>query len=146
MTGNREGTRGRWLAIVLLTVPAMFLIRAGIVRDPGLHVPPAIAFVTAGVLLLGALAMLLQIIGGPTRGHGVAVLILAGFTVIGAWIALSPDSGGCTIGVNGGPGTATSGLACRIPFGIGAVISGAMTLYAATTWVRARRPRQDRSP
>lgn len=131
---------------MLLTVPALFLVRAAIIRDPGLHVPPVIAYVVAGVFLLGAVAVVQQIIGGPTRGHGVAVLILAGFTVIGAWIALSPDSGGCTVGVNDGPGTAASGLACRIPFGIGALISGAMTLYAATTWIRARRPRQDRSP
>jgi hypothetical protein len=140
-SGPGGSRAGHWLAIVLLTITAVFLIRAVRLGDPGLHVPPSIAYVTAVVLLLGAVAVLQQIIGGPTKGHGVAVLILAGFTVIGGWIALSPDSGGCSIGVNGAPGTAASGLACRIPFGIGAVISGVMTVYAAVSWVRARRGR-----
>ena len=139
MPTNNQSKTGHWLAVILMLIVAAALTRAAIIGDPGLHVPPSIAYVTAIVFLLGAVAVLQQIIGGPTRGHGVAVLILACFTIIGGWIALSPDSGDCTIGVYGSPGSAASGFACRIPFGIGALITGAMTVYSGIAWVRAMR-------
>ncbi len=135
--GNR-GSAGHWLGVVMLTVCAVLLIRAAIIGDPGLRVPPLIAYACAGVFFVGAFALLQQIFGGPTRGHGAAVLILAGLTVIGAWIALSPRSGGCSIGVNDA-GTETAGLACRLPFGIGALLTGLATIAAARSWLRARR-------
>ena len=138
MTGNKQGSGAHWLAIAMLTVTAVLLVRAAIIRDPGLRVPPVIAYVCAGVLLTGAFAVLQQMRGGPTRGHGAAVLILAGFTIMGAWIALSPSSGGCTIGVNDSAGVATSGLACRIPFGIGALICALATWFVGRSWIRAR--------
>jgi hypothetical protein len=138
MTGNTQRSGAHWLAIAMLTVTAVMLIRAAIIRDPGLRVPPIIAYVCAGVLLTGAFAVVQQLRGGPTRGHGAAVLILAGFTIMGAWIALSPSSG-CTMGVNDGAGVATSGLACRIPFGIGALICALATWLVGRSWIRARR-------
>lgn len=135
MTGRKTA---HWLAVVMLTLAATVLIRARIIRDPSLRVPLVIAYLCAGVFLTGAFAVWQQIVGGPTRGHGAAVLILAGFTIMGGWVALSPNAGGCTVGVNGA-GTSTSGLACRVPFGVGALISGLMTIYAAKGWIRARR-------
>ena len=136
-----EGSKdlvGRWIAVVLLSVTAVLLVRAGIIRDPGLHVPPIIAYVCAAVFLLGALAVFQQIIGGPAKGAGVAVFILAGLTIMGAWVALSPASGECSVSINGGAGAAASGLACRVPFGIGALITAAMTVGAAVAWLRGR--------
>ena len=137
MTGNKHSGL-HWLAIAMLTVTAVMLIRAAVIRDSGLRVPPMIAYVCAGVLLTGAFAVLQQVRGGPTRGHGAAVLILAGFTVMGAWIALSPNSGGCTVGVESSAGIATSGLACRIPFGIGALICALATWSVGKSWIKAR--------
>ena len=127
-----------WLGVVMLTAGAIYLARAGIIRDPGLRVPAMIAYTCAGVFLVAAFAVLQQMFGGPTRGHGAAVLMLGGMTAMGAWIALSPSSGGCTIGVNDG-GTSASGLLCRIPFGIGALIMGLATLAVGRSWLRGRR-------
>ena len=141
MSKSGQRMTGHWLALVLMLITAAFLIRAARMGDPGLHVPPSIAYVIALAFLLVAVALLQQIIGCPTRGHGAAVLILACFTIVGGWIALSPESGGCTIGVNGGAGSAASGLACRIPFGVGALITGAMTVYSGIAWVQSRRNR-----
>ena len=139
MTAENRHSAGHWLGVVMLTAGAVLIIRAAMIGDPGLRVPPLIAYACAGVFLVGAFALLQQIFGGPTRGHGAAVLILAGLTVIGAWIALSPSSGGCTIGLNEA-GTQASGLMCRIPFGIGALLTGLATFAAGRSWIRARRP------
>jgi hypothetical protein len=132
---------GHWLAIVLLTAVAVLLGRASIVRDPGLHVPAVVAWITAAVFLMGAVAVLKQVRGVESNVDGLAPLILAGLTAIGGWIALSPDSGGCTVGASDGPGMEVSGLGCRIPFGIGAVITGLMAVYSGLAWLRARRRR-----
>lgn len=135
-TGNRRSV-GHWLGVVLLTLGAVLLIRAAITGDPGLRVPPFIAYVCAAVFLIGAFAVLQQMFGGATRGHGAAVLILAGLTTIGGWIALSPSADGCSIGLSE-VATRTSGLACRIPFGIGALLTGLATVVAGRSWLRAR--------
>lgn len=120
---------------------AALLVRASIVRDPGLHVPPVIAWITAAVFLMGAVAVLKQLRGAQSNVDGLAPLILAGLTAIGAWISLSPDAGGCTVSAFDGPGVEVSGLGCRIPFGIGALCTGMMAVYSAAAWLRARRRR-----
>lgn len=119
------------------------LARATLQRDPGLHVPPAVAWIVVAVFLMGALAVLKQLLGFHAKVDGLAPLILAGFTAIGAWIALSPNARGCTAGVSDVPVAEVSGLACRIPFGIGAVISGMMAVYSGLAWLRARRRSDD---
>ena len=139
MGERKESFTGHWLAIVLLTVTGLLLLRAAYIRDPGLHVSPMIAYLCAAIFLVGAFVVLQQVVGAPTRGHGAAVLILAALTIIGGWIALSPGAGGCSIGVGDGPGTRASGLTCRVPFGIGALICGAMTVSVAISWIRMRR-------
>lgn len=138
---KRQGRWIHWLAVVLLTVTAVLLIRASIVRAPGLHVPPVIAWISGAVFLLGAVAVLKQMRGAQTTVDGLAPLILAGLTAIGAWISLSPDAGGCTAGVSDWPAVEVSGLGCRIPFGIGALITGMMAVYSGAAWLRARRRR-----
>jgi hypothetical protein len=65
-------------------------------------------------------------------------LILAGFTVIGGWIAFSPDAGGCTVS-SGGGSAEVSGLGCRIPFGIFALISLLVTVNLVRGWLRRRK-------
>ena len=123
-----QGKGGQWLAVILCTLTAGLLARAAIIGDPGLRVPPVIAYIAAAIFLMGALAVLKQIAGIHRTVDGLAPLILAAFTAIGGWIALSPDAGSCEASFNGGPGTEVSGLGCRIPFGIGALISAAMTV------------------
>ena len=141
MNSQQRNNTGHWLAIVLLTLVGVLLVRAVLVGDPGLRVPPVVAYIAAGIFFMGAVAVLKQLLGIHSTVDGLAPLILAGLTAIGAWIALSPESGGCTVGSGDGPGVEVSGLGCRIPFGLGALITGAMTVYSARAWLRARKQR-----
>jgi hypothetical protein len=140
---RQRGKGAHLLAIVMLTVVGALLIRSAIVRDPGLHVPPIVAYITAAVFFLGAVAIAKQLAGIQSTVDGLAPLILLGLTAIGAWIALSPDSGGCSYSANDGPALEASGPACRIPFGIGALITGLMTVSSAVAWIRARKGKRD---
>lgn len=132
---------GHWLAIFLLTLVGGLLVRAAIIRDPGLHVPPVVAYITAAVFFMAAVAVLKQLLGVQSDVDGLAPLILAGLTAIGGWIALSPESGGCSMSADDGPGVEVSGLGCRIPFGIGAFLTGMMSVYSGLAWLRARKTR-----
>jgi hypothetical protein len=140
---RQQGKAGHWLAIVMMLLVGAMLIRAAIVRDPGLHVPPIVAYVAAAVFFMGAIAVAKQLAGFHSTVDGLAPLILAGLTAIGAWIALSPDSGGCSIGASDGPAMEASGPACRIPFGIGALITGMLAVSSALAWIRARKGQRD---
>ena len=113
MSTQSQGKGGHWLAVILCTLTAGLLARAAIIGDPGLRVPPVIAYIAAAIFLMGALAVLKQIAGIHRTVDGLAPLILAAFTAIGGWIALSPDAGSCEASFNGGPGTEVSGLGCR---------------------------------
>ncbi len=119
-------------------------MRAAIIRDPALHVSPVVAFITAAVFFMGAVAVLKQLLGVQSDVDGLAPLILAGLTAIGGWIALSPESGGCSMSADDGPGVEVSGLGCRIPFGIGAFLTGMMAVYSGLEWLRVRKKRGTR--
>ena len=134
-----RGQVGLWIGIAMLLIGGVLLIRAAIVHDPGLRVPPFVAYVAAGVFFVGALAVFRQRQSDRTSGALLASLILMGLAFIGAWIALSPDSGGCSVGASGGAEAETSGLGCRIPFGIGALVTAVAGVVAAAGWWRSRR-------
>jgi hypothetical protein len=67
------------------------------------------------------------------------MLMLAGFAAIGTWIAAGPGPRVCTVGQGGRAGVEVAGLACRVPFGVGAVLVILLALYASQRWLAARR-------
>lgn len=98
--------------------------------------PAAIILLVAVAFALAA-ARVVQLRRSPdSPGDGFAALILVTFALIGGWIALSPNAPGCTVGVGGMPIGESAGASCRVPFGIGAVITAAAALYAAVRWRR----------
>ena len=61
-----------------------------------------------------------------------ALLIIAGLAIMGNWIAFGVGERACTAGsasTTTDGGVALSGLACRIPFGFGAVVLDALLIY-----------------
>ena len=58
MSTQSQGKGGHWLAVILCTLTAGLLARAAIIGDPGLRVPPVIAYIAAAIFLMGALAVL----------------------------------------------------------------------------------------
>lgn len=126
----------------LLTFAAIFaaagaaLLWAAYTRHPALRVPPSIGYLVGAVIVAGSAAAAAKASGRPRLVEALSILILVGFTAIGDWIAFGDSGLACTTNL---PLSGVARLAgCRIAFGIGAVISGAMAIWAATmAW---RRP------
>ena len=118
-----------------------YLAWLGAVRHPQLRVPPAVAWVLAGVLACAAAVLLAKAARRLRVAGRLAIPILAGFTAVGAWIALGAGPQVCRAS---GPGVAVAAgdMQCRVAFGIGALISAGMTLLA----IRLARATQDTAP
>jgi len=112
---------------------------AATTRAPALRVPPAVSLLLSGVMLAAAwrLVQLHRRVAGS--GDAAATLIFAGMAIFGLWVARGSGARACRVGLGRPPVALASGLACRIPFGVGGVLAAAMALYAAQRWLRARR-------
>ena len=124
---------------------AALLVWAAATRAPGLRVPAPVAHLAAGALALGALRALQRLADPGSVGDGLAALLLASLGALGLWIALAPGVGVCAVGPSLRATAPLSGLACRVPFGLGAVLAALMAGYAARRWSRARRDRGARA-
>lgn len=125
-------------AIGSLAVAAL-LAWAAATHAPALRVPPTIALVLAGVLVAAAWRLVELHRRTADSGDGAAALIFAGTAIVALWIALGSGARACRVGVAGPAFAPASGLACRIPFGIGGVLAVLMALFALGRWWRSRR-------
>lgn len=119
---------------------------AAATRAPGLRVPPAVAVLAAGVAALAAWRLGQLYRGRAGAGDGLATLLLTGMAALALWIAAGPGPRSCGVGGGGRPLAGASGLACRLPFGIGGLLLALTALYALRRWVRARRAATRRAP
>jgi hypothetical protein len=121
---------------IAFTIGAVLVAHAAWVRDPALHVPPALGYVVAVVFGAAALAALAQAWGHPRAQAGFATLVLAGMSATGAWLATPAGARGCRSSLGMLPGLAPS-FGCRTAFGAGAFVTALMTAYAFRQWWRA---------
>lgn len=95
--------------------------------------PPWLAFVAGGLFFLAGVSILVGRIA-PLASSALTVLMLAAFAAIGNWIAFGAGerhcSGDLSLGLLWGEGD-LSGLGCRIPFGLGALMVNGMLGYVA---------------
>lgn len=124
-------------AAIILFVMATGLAIAALTKDPGLNVPPAIAFVLAAGLMAAAAATLSVRVGRQRFATGAVVLLLVAFTTTAAWIAFGSGRRSCAVSTFG-IGATESGLACRSAFGVAAVLCALITAFAAWQWYRSR--------
>lgn len=143
---RRDHTPAGYLAAAAAcALVAVLLAWAAIARNPALDVPPAIGAVASWVFMTGAVR-LVQLARRPeSPGDGFAVLLMAGLAAIGLWIALWPGEQVCEVGGGSGATSTATGLQCRVPFGIGALIVLLMAFHAGQRWLRRRRT-GDRTP
>jgi hypothetical protein len=118
---------------------ATLLAWAAATHAPALRVPPTIALVLAGVLIAATWRLVELHRRATSSGDGAAALIFAGTAIFALWVAIGSGGRACRVGMGGPPFAPASGLACRIPFGIGGVLAASMALYAARRWARTRR-------
>ena len=97
--------------------------------------PPWLAFVAGGIFVAAGLA----VIAGPQAplANGLfRILALAGLAAIGNWIAFGAGKRVCSGSISLPwlwSESDLSGLACRIPFGLGALITDAFLCYMAVS-------------
>ena len=100
--------------------------------------PPWLGFAAGGIFTAAGLA----VIAGPAApvANGLfASLALAGLAAIGNWIAFGAGDRACSGGISLSWLAAAgdfSGLACRLPFGFGALIMDAFLCYAGVSMLQ----------
>lgn len=131
----RRTSRGTLLLGLTLVaggiLPMLAAFDVGPLRQQDINGPPWLAFVAGGIFAAAGLALM----AGPQRplaGRLCAVAALAGLAALGNWIAFGAGervcSGSLSLPGLWGEGD-LAGLACRIPFGIGAVMTDAFLAY-----------------
>lgn len=111
--------------------PMLAAFDVGPLRQEDIDGPPWLAFVAGGVFACAGLAVM----AGPRSqlASGVCgTLALAGMAAVGNWIAFGAGERACSGGISL-PGLWSesdfSGLGCRIPFGIAALMTDAFFCY-----------------
>ena len=132
------------IAVLACAAAALLLVWAAVTGNGRLRVPPAVALVVA--IAPAAAAWRLLRMRSPTAGSGdgAAALIFTSFAATGAWIALGSGARVCTSGGRLDPVVQT-GLSCRVPFGIGAVLAALLAAYAIARLRRATVSDRSRS-
>jgi hypothetical protein len=137
MTGQREPPlRQLVIAALLCTAVAVSLVWAGLTESAALEVPPPAAYLVAAVLAAAALALLAKGARRPRLVNWLVVLILGGFAIVGAWVAVDDTAGACR-GRVGGVDPGGDAFGCRTAFALGALMNVGMAIWAARLAHRA---------
>ncbi len=135
MTDPRVSSGTRLLvaiaAVVAGTIPLLAAFDLGPVGHEAINGPPWLAAVAGGVFIAGGLAVALGTVW-PWVGPVVGILVMLGLAALGNWIAFGAGERVCSGSIDflWMADRELSGLGCRIPFGLGAVIVDALLFYA----------------
>lgn len=139
--GRQVTRRDAWFGWLFVAVGLgqILLIRS---HPENLNAPAWVAYLACMVFVFGGLAVVLQAHGRPQWGTLFAFLIVASFAVIGLWIGLGEGPRECSSSSSVGGFVregATSGLGCRIPFGLGGALCALIAIAMAGSAIRKRR-------
>jgi hypothetical protein len=115
-----------------------FCAWAALTRAFGLEVPPLVMYCVAFLFGLTAVRLMQLRANADSPGFGFAFLFCGAMAAIGGWIAFGPGPRACT-GSAGAIEGSMSGLGCRVPFGIGALICATIAVVCGTRAVRSWR-------
>jgi hypothetical protein len=97
--------------------------------------PAWLGFASGGVFIAAGLAVMVGQ-SAPLANGVLAILAIAGLAAIGNWIAFGAGERACSGGVSLSwfwSGAQLSDMACRIPFGLGAIVGDGFLLIASVT-------------
>ena len=126
------------LLIAAGILPMLAAFDVGPLRQDDINGPPWIGFVAGGIFAAGGAAL----IAGPQAplASGLfGVLAAAGLAAIGNWIAFGAGARACSGSISLPwlwSAADLSGLACRLPFGFGALIVDAFVCYATVAMMQ----------
>lgn len=129
--------RQRLWAALLCGGVGLFLGQLVWSRQPGLRVPPAVGYLTAGVFLAAGATLLLQARGARRAQQVTAFLLVAALAGIGGWIGFGPGSRQCE-GSLGFLSLVPGELVCRGVFGAGAVLTGLIAVFMLRALFKSR--------
>jgi hypothetical protein len=112
-------------------MPMLAAFDLGPLDRGAIHGPPWLGFLAGAVFIAGGIALLLgERLRHSALSHGLMAIILGSFAAIGSWIAFGPGPRACTIAFEGLLFDAawSNDLACRVGFGIGAIMVDGMVL------------------
>lgn len=102
-----------------------------------LQAPRWVAYLAAAAFFLAGASALARAYERPYLAHVCVCLILGTMLVISLWIALGPGPRVCVGGLPG-LGFTTSDASCRLAFGLGSMVVGAMLLLAVRSLAQCR--------
>ena len=133
------------LIATVMVVGAIELGYAGFTRSPGLHAPPAIAYLVALIFIATAARLLEMASGRAGKGDWFALVFFGASAAIGWWIALASPPGECR-STGAGLSLISGGGVCQAGFGVGAAISTALAIYIASRVFRRASSRPPADP
>lgn len=129
---------GRWafgLCFVALGLfPALATFNIGPLGIKDINGPPWMGLASGGVFIIAGLVVIVGP-GKPILSGILVLVLLAGLAAMGNWIAFGLGAGVCSGSILFWSGS-MSGLACRVPFGIGALITNGIVLLALVDTVQ----------
>lgn len=129
----------RWAALLCIVI-GLWLVYVVWSRQPGLKVPPAIAYLAAGSFVAAGMSLFLQGRAMNRAAAVSAILSVGAMAGIGGWIGFGPGSrrcGGSLGGLTFIPGEWT----CRVVFGAGAILTAGIVLLMLRSLVKGTSPR-----
>ena len=109
------------------------------VRPDLLQVPAWVAYASAGIFVVSGLLAFNVNLNRLDLQKGLILLFITLFSLPFGWIAFGPGVRECSVHGSGG-WTQQSGLACRIPFGIGILLFDIIFVWAI---IRGQVPSKD---
>jgi hypothetical protein len=102
----------------------------------GLRAPAWVVYAACGSFVLAGLSIVASSAGHSRVQTWLAIGVMAAMVVPGMWIAFWPGPRVCSVSVPFASGTA-QGMPCRVAFGSGAIMVGALVVWAVA---RALKP------
>lgn len=112
------------LCVVIGIFPLLATFDIGPLNHNDINGPPWLGFASGGIFVAAGLAVMVGQ-SAPLVNGVLAILALAGLAAIGNWIAFGVGERACSGGVSLAwlwSGGQLSDMACRVPFGLGAIV------------------------
>ena len=119
-------------------IGAAVLIAVAVTWHPeGLKAPAWVAYGAAMAFVLAGASALARAFQRESLAYGLVCWLLAALFVLELWIAFGPGARQCVVRISGLAGFPAD-VACRSVFGLGALLVGAMLLFAVRGWLNRR--------
>lgn len=128
------------LCVAMGVFPLLATFDIGPLDHNDINGPPWLGFASGGVFIAAGLAVMVGQ-SAPLVNGVLAILALTGLAAIGNWIAFGAGERACSGGISLSwfwSGGQLSDMACRIPFGLGAIVgNGALCFFSVSLLQKA---------